>query len=119
VLLALHLLSLLVLVAFEFVQFGRHFGRDFGNSQLVLNCARNIYDDPKLGRQDTTTIEIHLAKDALLQILVLFADTESISKRYKLTAKAGEDLSVYSTGDIDPKMVVLDNKINVTTSRYR
>jgi hypothetical protein len=42
---------------------------------------------------------------------VLFADTESVSKKYRLTAKAGEDLSAYSTGDMDPKMVVLDNKM--------
>jgi hypothetical protein len=106
---------------FEYVQLGRHFGRDFQTSQLTLNCARlrltrwgesvNIYDDPKLGRPNATAAEIQLAKDALLQILVLFADTESISKRYKLAAKAGEDLSAYSTGDMDPKMVALDNKM--------
>jgi hypothetical protein len=42
---------------------------------------------------------------------VLFADTESISKKYKLTAKASEDLSAYSTSDMDLKMVVLDNKM--------
>jgi uncharacterized small protein (DUF1192 family) len=106
---------------FEYVQFGRHFGRDFQTSKLALDCARlrltrwgesvNIYDDPKLGRQDATTTEIQLAKDALLQILVLFVDTESISKKYKLTAKAGEDLSVYSAGDLDPELVVLDNKM--------
>jgi hypothetical protein len=36
---------------------------------------------------------------------VLFADAESISKKYKLTAKADEDLSAYSSGDIDLKMV--------------
>jgi hypothetical protein len=106
---------------FEYVQFGRHFGRDFQTSQLALDCARlrlarwgesvNIYGDPKLGRQDATLTEIQLAKDVLLQILVLFADTEGTSKKYKLTAKAGEDLSAYSTGDMDPKMVVLDNKM--------
>jgi hypothetical protein len=44
-------------------------------------------------------------------MLWLFADIESISKEYKLTAKAGEDLSVYSISDMDPKMVVLDNKM--------
>jgi hypothetical protein len=76
---------------FEYVQFSRHFGRDFQTSQLALNSARlrltrwgesvNIYDNPKLGRQDTTATEIQLAKDSLLQILVLFADTESISKK--------------------------------------
>jgi hypothetical protein len=106
---------------FKYVQFGRHFGRDFEPSQLALHCARlrltqwgesvNIYDDAKLGRQDATATEIQLAKDTLLQILVLFTDTENISKKYKLTLKAGEDLSVYSTGDMDPKMVVLDNKM--------
>jgi hypothetical protein len=42
---------------------------------------------------------------------MLFADTESISKNYKLTTKAREDLLVYSTGDMDPKIVALDNKI--------
>ncbi|KAH7330051.1 small s protein [Rhexocercosporidium sp. MPI-PUGE-AT-0058] len=115
---------------FEYVQFGRHFGRDFETSQLALNCARlrltrwgesvNIYDDPQLGRQNATAAEIQLAKDALLQILVLFADTESISKKYKLTAKGSEDLSAYLTGDVDPKMVVLDNKMkSLATQRQK
>ena len=59
-------------------------------------------------------------KDALLQILVLFVDTESISKKYKLTAKAGKDLLAYSTGDMDPKMVVLDNKMKgLATERQK
>ena len=106
---------------FEYVQSGRHFGRDFQTSKLALDCARlrlirwgesvNIYNDPKLGRQDTTVTEIQLAKDALLQILVLFADTESMFKKYKLTANVGEDLSTYSIGDLDPNMVVLDNNM--------
>lgn len=106
---------------FEYIQFGRHFGRDFQTSQLALNCARlrltrwgesvKIYDDPKLGRQDATATEIQLAKDVLLQIIVLFADSENISKKHKLNAKAGDDLSVYSTGDMDPKLVALDNKM--------
>ena len=42
---------------------------------------------------------------------MLFADNESISKKYKLTAKAEEDLSAYSTGNMDPKMVAQDNKM--------
>ncbi|TVY73352.1 Heterokaryon incompatibility protein s [Lachnellula suecica] len=106
---------------FGYIHFGRQFGRDFQTNQLALNCARlrltrwgesvNIYDDPKLGRQDATAAEIQLAKDALLQILVLFADTKSISQKYKLTATAREDLSVYSTDDMDPKIIVLDNKM--------
>jgi hypothetical protein len=61
---------------FEYVQFGRHFGRDFETSQLALNYARlrlirwgesvNIYNNPKLGRQDATMTEIQLIKDLLL-----------------------------------------------------
>jgi hypothetical protein len=53
---------------FEYVQFGRHFGRDFETCHLALNCARprltrwgesvNIYNDLKLGRQDATAAEI-------------------------------------------------------------
>lgn len=53
---------------FEYVQLGRHFGRDFQTSQLALSCARlhltrwgesvNIYDDPQLGREDATAAEI-------------------------------------------------------------
>ncbi|OBT82393.1 hypothetical protein VE02_09584 [Pseudogymnoascus sp. 03VT05] len=106
---------------FEYVQFGHHFGRDFQTSRLALDCARlrltrwgesvNIYNDPKLGRQDATATEIQLAKDVLLQILVLFADTEGTAKKYNLTAKDSEDLSAYSTDDMDPKMVVLDSKM--------
>jgi uncharacterized small protein (DUF1192 family) len=42
---------------------------------------------------------------------MLFVDTKSISKKYKLTTKAGEDLLAYSICDIDPKIVMLDNKI--------
>lgn len=106
---------------FERIQFGRHFGRDFQTKQLMLNCVRlrltrwgesvQIYDDvPKLGSQHASPANIQFVKDALLQILVLFADSESISKKYKLTAKPGEDLSAYSTGDMDPQMMVLHNK---------
>jgi hypothetical protein len=47
---------------FEYIQFGRHFGRDIQTDLLAISCARlrlsrwgeavNIYDDPKLGRRD-------------------------------------------------------------------
>jgi hypothetical protein len=51
---------------------------------------------------------------------VLFADTKSISKKYKLTAKAGEDLLAYSISDMDPKIVVLDNKMrDLATQRQK
>jgi len=106
---------------FGYVQLGRHFGRDFQTDVLALNCARlrltrwgqvvNIYDDPKLGRQDATPAEIQAAKDTLHHILQLFADTEKISKKYKLNANAREDLSTLSTIDMDPAVIVLSNKM--------
>jgi Prion-inhibition and propagation len=106
---------------FGYVQLGRHFGRDFQTDVLALNCTRlrltrwgqavNIYDDPKLGRPDATPAEIQAAKDTLHHILQLFADTEKISKKYKLSAKPGDDLSTLSTDDMDPAVMALSNKM--------
>ncbi|KAI9765711.1 MAG: hypothetical protein M1840_007144 [Geoglossum simile] len=105
---------------FGYVQLGRHFGRDFQTDLLALNCARlrltrwgqavNIYEDPYLGRLDAKPAEIQTAKDTLLQILVLFANTENISK-YKLNAKAGDDLSILGPDDMDPAVMVINNKM--------
>ena len=104
---------------FEYVKFGRHFGRDFQTDQLSLDCARlrltrwgqavNIYNDPRLGNPDSTATEVQTAKDTLLQILALFADSEGISKKYKLSAKAGEDLSLCSASDMNPALLALEN----------
>ncbi|KFY93176.1 hypothetical protein V500_03861 [Pseudogymnoascus sp. VKM F-4518 (FW-2643)] len=106
---------------FAYIQFGRHFGRDFQTDQLTLSCARlrlarwgesvDIYNDSKLGKVDATVTQIQVAKDTLFQILVLFAETESISKNYKSAAKTGEDLSPFSTDDMDRTIVALDNKM--------
>ena len=70
---------------FEYVQFGRHFGRDYQTDLLALNCSRirltrwgqavDILNDPKMGRSDATTPEIQTVKETLYQILVLFADS--------------------------------------------
>jgi hypothetical protein len=115
---------------FEYIQFGRQFGRDFQTNQLVLSCARlrltrwgesvNVYDDPNLGNPDATAPEIQLAKDTLLQILVLFAQTEEISNKYKLNAKVGEDLSSFSATDMDPALMALNNKMKeLATKRQK
>jgi Prion-inhibition and propagation len=106
---------------FRYIQLGRHFGRDFQTDLLALNCARlrltrwgqatNVYTDPTLGRPDATAAEIQIAKNTLHQILVLFADSEKISKKYKQNAKTREDLSAFSTDDMDPTVMLLDNKM--------
>jgi hypothetical protein len=42
---------------------------------------------------------------------VLFASTESIAKKRKIVAQAGEDLSTFATGDMDPVSIALNNKM--------
>lgn len=106
---------------FGYVQLGRHFGRDFQTDLLTLDCARlrltrwgqavNIYEDSYLGRPDATSAEFQTAKNVLFQILVLYANTEKISKKYRLNAKAGEDFSILLTDDIDPEIMALNNKM--------
>ena len=106
---------------FNYIQIGRHFGRDFQTEMLTLDCTRlqltrwgqavKIYDDPKLGRPDATPEELQTAKGALHQILILFADSQKISDKYKLGAKAGKDLSVLTDGDLDPTVIALRNKM--------
>ena len=104
---------------FEYIQFGRHFGRDFQTDQLSLNCARlrltrwgqavDIFNDPRFGKLDDTATEIQTAKGTLLQILVLFADSKDISKKYESGARTGEDLTLSSPNDMDPTVSALEN----------
>jgi hypothetical protein len=42
---------------------------------------------------------------------VLFANSENISEKHKLNAKAGEDLSILAPGDLDPAVMALGNKM--------
>jgi hypothetical protein len=105
---------------FGFIQLGRHFGRDFQTKLLTLNCARlrlarwgqavDIYNDPQLGNPDASLTEVQTAKDTLIQILILFANTEKISNKYQLSPNVS-GLSVYSTTDMDPALLALNNKM--------
>ncbi|PVH94681.1 hypothetical protein DM02DRAFT_538939 [Periconia macrospinosa] len=106
---------------FDCVQHGRHFGRDYQTELISLDCARlrlarwgeavNIYEDTKLGRPGASSSEVHTVQNALHRILVLFADTERISKRYKLERKDGNDLSVLTPNDLEPTVLNLRNKM--------
>ena len=115
---------------FGYIQFGRHFGRDFQTDQLSLNCARlrltrwgqavDFYNDPKLGKPEAPATEIQTAKDTLLQILALFADSEDISKKYKLRAKAGEDLTLLLATDLGSTLSALENTMEqLATKRQK
>jgi hypothetical protein len=106
---------------FEYIQTGRHFGRDFQTDLLSLSCARlrltrwgesvDIYNDPKLGKANASASETQLAKDALVQIVGLFAKTEEISKKYKSAAKSGDHLSTFSSTEMDPTHQALQKKM--------
>ncbi|CEO59718.1 hypothetical protein PMG11_04383 [Penicillium brasilianum] len=112
---------------FHYVQFGRHFGRDFQTDLLSLDCAKlrltrwgqavNILNDPQLGRPDVTSAEIQTVKSSLLQIKALFDDTEKISKKYTLDAKAEDDLSILSNSDMDPAVLALANRMKALASK--
>lgn len=102
---------------FEYVPFGRYFEQDFQTDLLTLNCVRlrltrwgqavNIYEDPQMGKPDATSAEVRTLKNSLHQILLLFANTEKISKRYRLNAKTGEDLSILLTNNMNSIIVGL------------
>ena len=104
---------------FEYIQLGRHFGRDFQTYQIKLDCARlrltrwgesvDIRNDPELSYLNPKPTEVQTAKKTLFQILVLFEDTSKISNKYKLEAKAGDDISVFSSNDMDPSVRGLNN----------
>lgn len=106
---------------FEYIQFGRRFGRDYQTGLLALNCSRirltrwgqavDIQNDPKMGRPDATSEQIQTVKNTLYQILVLFADSAKISQHYKLSGTTGEDLSVLSTDSMDSVFVALNNSM--------
>jgi uncharacterized small protein (DUF1192 family) len=106
---------------FEYIQFSHHFGRDFQTSLLRLDCARlrltrwgqavDVYGDHQLGRPQATADEIQIAKHTIFQIITLFEDTEKISKKYRLNAKSADELTTYSVGDMDARIVALHNRM--------
>lgn len=114
---------------FEYIQFGRHYGRDFQTDLLTLNCARlrlsrwgqsvHVLNDPHLGRPDATAEEIQTVKDSLYQILVLFAGSEEISHKYRRDAKPGQDLAILHPQDEDVVFQKVHIKIKELVNRQQ
>jgi hypothetical protein len=67
----------------------------------------DIYGPQILGN---TTKETQVAKNTLFQILVLFADTENISKKYASTHKDSQ-LEIFYETDIDAQAISLYDKL--------
>ncbi|KAI9831154.1 MAG: hypothetical protein M1819_005242 [Sarea resinae] len=114
---------------FEYVQLGRHLGRDFRRYQLTLNCARlrlsrwgqavDIYNDPNLGNPRATRTELQTAQNTLFQILVLFADSEAISKSDQVNMMAAEDVNIDPAGDMDSKLLAINRKMRLLAMKRR
>lgn len=85
---------------FTYIQQGRNFGRDYQTYLISLECTKlrlvrwgqsvNILSDPTLGRPNASSQEISIVRDALGQILLLFADVEKIQKKYLPTEETSE-----------------------------
>lgn len=109
---------------FNYVQLGRHFGRDSQTCTLLLEGEKarltrwgeavHIKQDPMLSKLGTIFEETQMARRILLQILVLFADTEKISKKHKLSTRSGADLLNLTTNELDLAAVAWSNKMKET-----
>jgi len=112
---------------FEYIQFGRYFGRDYQTSFLQLSFARNrltrwgeavnVYTDPKLGRPHAKSNELELVRKSLQQLLFLFSETEKISRKHKLNTKSRDILPTFSREDMDPTAQILASKLEDLTIR--
>lgn len=97
--------------SFEYIQLGRHFGRDFDQCQLKIDIARirlnrwgqavAINIDPRFA---TDTPRDALSKEVfaiLEEIQLLFQSLQKASKRYEIKAKPG-DLERFHEEDMQP-----------------
>lgn len=114
---------------FEYIQFGRHFKRNFQTDFVTLECTRlrltrwgqavNIYDDPRLGRPDASPEEVQLACNILHQVLVLFANTKEISENYRTEIEPKKNIAILGRADLNSFVAELSNKMRTLAFRRR
>lgn len=115
------------LECFDYIQIGRRFGKDFQTKLLTLNLLKSrlsrwgtavrIYEDPFLQHPEAAQGDIALAKHTLYQILVLLADAEKVSNKFRATAKPTEDLSVFTNSQMDTEIAALSNRMRQQAAR--
>lgn len=112
---------------FEFVQLGRHFGRDYERCQLRLDIARarlgrwgeavKVNDDPRFSISSPTDKSIQLTQSILEEVALLFESARKTSKRYELVT-GQQDLVLFEDTDIKPIGRALHDKLrNFARSR--
>nr|2WVO_A Chain A, SMALL S PROTEIN [Podospora anserina]2WVO_B Chain B, SMALL S PROTEIN [Podospora anserina] len=111
---------------FEYVQLGRHFGRDYERCQLRLDIAKvrlsrwgeavQINDDPRFHSSAPIDKSVQLAKSIVEEILLLFESAQKTSKRYELVADQ-QDLVVFEDKDMKPIGRALHRRLKDLVSR--
>ncbi|GAW25229.1 putative small s protein [Rosellinia necatrix] len=106
---------------FKYVQLGRHFGRDYQTFTIRLAYERerlarwgeavHVDTDPRLSRPDATAKETQIATETLVQITMLFTDTEKISKMHGAKTRARADLPALATDELGPAVATLRNRM--------
>ncbi|KAJ1569169.1 hypothetical protein HK405_008921 [Cladochytrium tenue] len=95
---------------FDYVEVGRSFGRDVKTNQLVLVLLQlrlsrwgdavgiDNGDNPESlqlnNGASATSKDVDVAKDVLVQILVLLQDSQKVSRKYEVPAATDENLDV-------------------------
>ncbi|KAL6793720.1 prion-inhibition and propagation domain-containing protein [Trichoderma sp. SZMC 28013] len=106
---------------FDYVQLSRRFGKDFQTNQLKLTLLKlrlSRWACNSLATKD----DVETAKDTLLQILLLFEDSKTISDKYKLKAGKNEAIEGQNPNtDLTEDMAItsVNNKMNALATRRR
>ncbi|KAI0806507.1 prion-inhibition and propagation-domain-containing protein [Xylaria sp. FL0064] len=106
---------------FEYIQLGRHFGRDYERCQLKLDIAKTrlsrwgqavaINEDPRFATDRPQDTPFQQVQAILEEIGQLFSTLQKASKRYAIGAKP-EDLEVLQSQDMQPVAQRLHNRLN-------
>src|SRR4051794_37650955 len=96
---------------FEYIQLGRHFGRDYQTCQLRLDIAKarlgrwgqaiNINEDPRFATDVPADNSAQLVHSILEEVTLLFLAAYKTSKRYEASAEQ-QDLVLCKDDDMKP-----------------
>ncbi|RYP54563.1 hypothetical protein DL768_000623 [Monosporascus sp. mg162] len=111
---------------FEYIQLGRHFGRDYERCQLKLDIAKTrlsrwgqavaINDDPRFTTDKPEEKSSQQVQAILEEIEQLFGTLQKASKRYAIGAKQ-EDLELLQIQDMQPVARKLHNRLDIIVSQ--
>ncbi|EMT74562.1 prion-inhibition and propagation-domain-containing protein [Fusarium oxysporum II5] len=107
---------------FEYIQLGRHFGRDFERCQLKLDIAKirlsrwgkavAINDDPRFATNTPDDRDSRQVQAILEEIELLFQTVQKSSKRYEIDARK-DDLVRFEDKDMQPVVRELHSRLGV------